>query len=126
MDQAHKCRTPFPAILVALGSLILAPVLKADPPVIKTQPQSASAGVGAGVGLNVDVSGSAPPLTYQWQFNGANLSDNGRIFGSQTCCLFISSALTNDTGNYQVTITNPYGSVTSAMVTLTVTIIPPI
>ncbi|HEY3762388.1 MAG TPA: immunoglobulin domain-containing protein [Verrucomicrobiae bacterium] len=60
-------------------------------------------------------------LNYHWLFNGARLSDNSQISGSTTLLLNISSASPANTGNYQVVVTNNYGSVTSAVATLTVT-----
>lgn len=79
----------------------------------------------------------APPLSYQWQFQGTNLTwtnlvnggtnllGNGKhISGATNATLTISCPETNDSGNYQVIITNYAGSVTSSVATLTVTNIP--
>lgn len=53
-----------------------------------------------------------PPLSYQWQFNGANLPD------ATNAVLTVPNVTTNNFGTYTVTVTNPYGSVTSNPVTL--------
>lgn len=79
----------------------------------------------------------APPLSYQWQFQatnlvwtnlvngGTNLLGTGKhISGATNATLTISCPETNDSGNYQVIVTNYAGSVTSSVATLTVTNIP--
>jgi uncharacterized repeat protein (TIGR03803 family) len=63
----------------------------------------------------------APPMYYQWQFGGTNLSDNSRISGSQANTLSINPVQSADQGTYQVIITNIYGSATSTPAMLTVT-----
>ena len=55
----------------------------------------------------------APPLSYQWMFNGTNLADNGRVIGSRSNLLAIAKVLLSDTGSYQATVTNAYGTNTS-------------
>jgi hypothetical protein len=62
----------------------------------------------------------APPLSYQWMFNGTNLADNGRVIGSRSNLLAIAKVLLSDTGSYQATVTNAYGSATSAVAVLNV------
>ena len=59
------------------------------------------------------------PLTYQWQFNGSNLTDNARISGSQSGTLTIAAAQLSDAGTYQLVVTNVFGSA-SAGAALTV------
>jgi PKD domain/Immunoglobulin I-set domain len=68
--------------------------------------------------------GGVAPLAYQWQFKGGNLTDNGRIRGSQSNVLAIANAQTSDAGNYQVIITNIYGAATSSIATLIVGSLP--
>jgi len=72
----------------------------------------------------VTATGTAP-LNYQWQVNGANLTDNGRITGSQSNLLALVGVLLTDAGNYQVIVTNAYGSATSAVATLAI-VAPPL
>ena len=44
----------------------------------------------------------AATLSYQWQFNSANLGDTTRIKGSRTNTLTILAAQAGDAGSYQV------------------------
>jgi hypothetical protein len=69
------------------------------------------------VTFTASVSG-AQPLHYQWQFNNGGGYTN--ISGANTNTLALTAAITN-TGSYQLVVTNSYGAVTSAPVTLTVT-----
>lgn len=55
------------------------------------------------------------PLYYQWQYNGANLTDNGRITGSQSPALSVANAQLADEGAYQVVISNAFGAITSSV-----------
>jgi uncharacterized protein YpmS len=64
--------------------------------------------------------GGTAPLSCQWYFNGTPLTDGGRISGSTTTNFDLSNVQTNDTGSYQIVVTNNYGSVTSGVATLTV------
>ena len=62
-------------------------------------------------------------LTYQWQFNGANISTlpDGQSIPN-TNSLTFSSPQTSDTGNYSVVVTTPYGlSVTSGVAVVEIT-----
>jgi len=90
------------------------------PPIIWTNVQTPFwVEVGGSVSNSIAVVGS-PPLSYQWQFNGTNLTDDGRITGSQTNVLSIAGAQDGDAGGYQVIVTNSYGSITSSVAALTV------
>jgi hypothetical protein len=60
------------------------------------------------------------PLSYQWRFNGNNLSDGAGISGSQSNVLTIANAQTAQAGNYQVVVFNGSGSVTSSVALLIV------
>jgi hypothetical protein len=73
--------------------------------------------------LTVAASGAAP-LSYQWQFNGANLSDTTRIKGSGSNTLAILAAQAGDAGSYQVIVTNIDGSASSAVCVLSVGAMP--
>ncbi len=78
---------------------------------------------GYSISNSVSVLGQAP-LSYHWTYNGFNLTDNGHITGSQTNVLMITSAVTNDAGNYQVIITNNLGSATSSVAPLIIGSLP--
>ena len=74
--------------------------------------------VGTPVTLTASVNG-APPLFYQWQFNGGGGFTN--LVAANTNTLVLNAAVTN-TGWYQLILTNNYGAVTSAPIALTVTL----
>ena len=93
------------------------------PPTISAQPASLTVLSGSNAVFNVAAGGSAP-LVYQWRNNGANLANGGNISGVTTDVLTLAAASTNNNGNYSVVITNNYGSITSAVATLTV-VLPP-
>jgi len=83
-------------------------------PLIGRQPLSGLAGAGGAYTNSVGASGQAP-LAYQWY------KDNAPI-GNQTNASLILNPVQPGDGstNYFVTVTNNYGAVTSAVVTLTV------
>ena len=67
--------------------------------------------------LTVVASGTLP-LVYQWQFGGTNLP------GATNANFVISSTAMTDAGDYQVIVTNAFGSVTSAIARIEV--LPPL
>ena len=82
-------------------------------PVITSSPQSVSVTAGAGATFN----GSANYASgYQWCKGGTPIS------GANSTNYLINSAQTNDAGNYTLVATNSYGSDTSAVATLTVSV----
>jgi len=89
-----------------------------SPPSITLQPQSLNAALGAKAKFNVIADGT-PPLTYQWQFKGANLA------AATDDTLTISNATFINAGNYRVIVSNASGSVTSSVALLTI-ITPPV
>ncbi len=87
------------------------------PPSITGQPQNLDVIVFNSAAFTVSATGTLP-LSYQWRFNGVNISNaTGASFN-------IGTVLTNHAGNYTVVITNLAGSITSSVATLTV-IVPP-
>jgi hypothetical protein len=93
------------------------------PPVIQAQPANQSVILGSNAQFAVEATGEGT-LSYQWQFNGANLLNLGGISGVQTPALSISNLVTADTGSYQVVITNSFGALTSTSAVLTVLTLP--
>ncbi len=89
------------------------------PPTITTQPASQTVNQGATATFSVVATGAAP-LSYQWKFNGVNISAATASSYSK------SNAQSSDAGNYSVTVSNPAGSVTSANAALTVNVPPTI
>lgn len=94
-------------------------------PSITQQPQNLTLTNGDTASFTVTALGTAP-LSYGWQKNGVNLSDGGNISGSARSVLTLTSTTLGDTGYYAVVVTNAYGSVTSAVATLTVLAAPSI
>jgi hypothetical protein len=86
---------------------------------ISVPPQNTAVIVGSNAVLSVTATGT-PPLSFQWQQNGTNLSNGGRISGATSNVLTIAATLTNDAGSYTVSLTNPVSALTSAVATLTV------
>jgi hypothetical protein len=104
---------------------IVATLSVLSPPVIFSQPVPLTLACGSPASFSVGAGGTAP-LAYQWQINGSNLMDGGEISGSETNMLTLSAITTNDAGSYVVVITNMWGSVTSAVAALTVTLPSPL
>jgi hypothetical protein len=90
-----------------------------EAPAIVSEPESLTATNGQTAAFAVTATGS-PPLIYQWQENGTNLSDGGPIAGATSTSLMLSAVGATNAGSYDVIITNAYGSVTSSVVTLNV------
>jgi hypothetical protein len=83
-------------------------------PQITNQPAGASVIAGQSPLLSVAANGTAP-LAYQWSKNGVS------IVGANGTTLTLANATAADAGVYSVSISNPYGSVTSSPATVTVT-----
>ena len=78
------------------------------PPTITQNPSDVVATNGGTAALTVQAGGTAP-LHYQWYFNAANL-----LAGATNASLVLSGVGSAQVGSYQVVVSNPYGSVTSA------------
>ena len=89
------------------------------PPTIVSQPASQSIGLGSNATFSVTAAGTQP-LSYFWQTNGVNQPAQT----NQT--LNLTNVQWSDAGNYQVIITNNYGSITSVVATMTVGLPPSI
>ncbi len=89
------------------------------PPGILTNPQSFTNAAGGAAMFSATAGGSAP-LTYQWTFNGNNLSSGGRITGATSNVLTITGLTTTDAGGYALKVSNPVGVATSSVATLVV------
>jgi uncharacterized repeat protein (TIGR03803 family) len=82
-------------------------------PIITQQPTNTTAIIGSTAVLSVGAS-SPTPLTYQWYEQGAAIPD-----GTNASLVFANVSMTN-AGSYDVVVSNMSGSVTSAIVSLTV------
>jgi hypothetical protein len=88
-------------------------------PAITNQPVSLILPAGNNAAFFVGVAG-ATPLSYQWLFDGINLTNDAGITGAQASLLTVSAVRLSNQGIYQVIVANAYGSVTSSVVTLSV------
>ena len=85
------------------------------PPTILAQPENQFIQFSNSGTFSVAASGVGP-LAYQWRFNAASL------IGQTNSSLTVSNATLANEGNYQVVIANSYGSVTSSVATLAVSL----
>jgi hypothetical protein len=83
------------------------------PPGITVQPVSQCIGLGADATFSVTAFGNPAP-TYQWRKNGTGIG------GATSASFTISPVASGDAGGYDVVVTNPSGSITSVVATLTV------
>jgi hypothetical protein len=131
-EQPRICVVKTKSSYYVVGALItfLIAALNLDgalssPPVIIDQPRSQDVAAGSTVSFGVSASGTEP-LVFQWQFNGTNLVDGGRISGATTATLTLSDVRTNDAGTYGLLITNEVSAVPSTVATLVVGLPPAI
>ncbi|MGH9369020.1 MAG: PQQ-dependent sugar dehydrogenase, partial [Thermoanaerobaculia bacterium] len=85
------------------------------PPTITVHPQSRTVTVGGSATFSVSASGT-PPLSYQWQRNGVDIS--GATASSYT---IVSAQLSDNLATFRCRVTNAYGNATSNSATLNVT-----
>ena len=88
-------------------------------PWIARQPPNTSVVVGQDASLSVFALG-APPLAYQWAFNGKDIP------GATGSSLVLTNVQFAQAGQYNVQVTNSLGSVTSTNAALTVTLPTPL
>ncbi len=90
------------------------PVVGPAAPCILSSPQDKAAVAGQSAMFCVSNNG-ATPLSYQWFYNETNA-----ISGATNATLILTDLDGSDAGDYSVTITNTYGSVTSDIAALTI------
>jgi hypothetical protein len=103
-------------------------------PVITTQPQSQTVAVGSTVSFSVSGQNGTFPEFLQWFKDGMALTNGGTNFsgsgvhisGATNATLTINDVQTNDDGTYWLTVTNPWGLLTSSNAMLTVVSFPTI
>ena len=77
------------------------------PSALTIQPPYQIFAAGSNISFTVTANGS-PPFHHQWQFNGSNIS------WATSSLLTLSNAQPTDKGNYDVVLTNYFGSITSS------------
>jgi hypothetical protein len=121
--QAPPARTALPAgtntVLLTVSdsasnqtTRAVAVIVPGEPHIV-VQPADLALAVSSNATFSVLACGAAP-LFWQWQHSNTNLP------GATNAVLTLSNIKTNDAGDYRVVITNPAGSNTSAVATLTV------
>lgn len=86
-------------------------------PSISEQPASVTKCAGESVTLDVVASGTE--LTYQWQFEGNNLSDDNQFLNTNSSSLTINAIENGNEGEYTCVITSGICEITSAAASLT-------
>ncbi len=109
--------TSTPASLTVGGSSSYPPTITTNPPTLL------SLLAGQSTNLSVTVTGT-PPFYYQWQRNGSYLTDGQVYAGTHTNLLTLTSAGTNNSGNYTVAVTNVFGAVTSSVASVNISLPP--
>ncbi len=89
------------------------------PPLISSQPANQNVATGDTAQFSVTATGTLP-LSYQWLFNGTNLTDVGNISGSATANLTVNNATMADAGTYSAIVSNSFGLATSSNAILTI------
>jgi hypothetical protein len=82
-------------------------------PMVRSQPANQAAIVGDTVTYTV-AAGGTPPLRYQWRFNSRVIA------AASSASLTLTNVQSSQAGNYDVIVSNGFGSVTSAVATLSV------
>ncbi len=100
---------------VGLGSVHKIQYVLSTPPTVTLQPQNQFVYLGQSATFTVSAIGT-PPLSYQWQRNGANIT------GATSSSYTISSTAPGDNGVlFRCVVNNAYGTATSSNALLTVT-----
>ncbi|HWN95273.1 MAG TPA: immunoglobulin domain-containing protein [Methylomirabilota bacterium] len=86
-------------------------------PTITSQPTNLNVDVGASATFRATVSGT-PPFTYQWQFDGADLTNGTGVSGATSSNLVLSAVQLSRAGTYRVVVTGLGGTTVSADATL--------
>jgi len=91
----------------------------AVPPVITQQPVNVTTNVDGSATFTAVADGTNP-LFYQWQKNGAGLTNSDRISGADSSTLTLTNLTLSDAGIYNVLVTNTAGSAASLYAVLRV------
>jgi hypothetical protein len=107
MDTFNSIANPAADAFVLFDNVRVEIPAAAVPPAISAQPQNISLYPQQDALFSVAATGSAP-LSFQWQFNGANIP------GATSNSFSRMDVQPEDVGSYSVVISNPAGSITSS------------
>ncbi|HEV2330214.1 MAG TPA: LamG-like jellyroll fold domain-containing protein [Verrucomicrobiae bacterium] len=107
------------ALNAAQAAALYADATNLAPVITGVSPTNIS--VSATMSASFTVFASGQPVTYQW-YQGTTMVSNvpGNVSGATNATLAFSNAIPGDQGSYSVVVANSFGSVTSAVVSLTV------
>ncbi len=88
-------------------------------PVITVQPETKTIAAGDSLFLSVTAT-SDSPLTYQWRHGGTNMVKVPTIPDVTSANLFVNATDPTRAGDFLVVVSNPFGSVTSRVATVTI------
>lgn len=88
--------------------------------VFARQPESQGVPLGSNALFSVQIGGLLPPVSFQWQYNGADVPQGDRLSGANTASLSIRSLQLSDAGAYRVVVSNAVGVATSVVAMLVV------
>ncbi len=109
----------FYAVVTNLGGSVTSAVaMLIVAPTITNQPQSQT--IVAGSNANFQVGATGVLLSYRWQFNNTNLP------WATNATLLVTNVQSANAGNYRAILTNPAGSITTAVAQLMVVVLPKI
>ena len=95
-------------------------------PSVSQQPQDITIGSGASGTLSANANGSGT-LAYQWYQGATKLSDvANNLIGTTTSTLTITNATSLNGGNYTVVVSSSFGSTTSHVAVVTISLAPTI
>src|SRR5207248_11251826 len=89
------------------------------PVALLRQPANQDRLAGESATFSVEAVG-APTLSFQWQKNGADISDGLNISGSSASTVIVSNITSDSAGVYSVIVSNSFGAVTSSPAVLDV------
>ena len=89
-------------------------------PLLASQPISLTNDAGTTASFSVAAVNSTPLSSFRWLKQGVALTDGGNVSGAGTATLTLTNVLHADAANYSVVLSNAFGSLTSAIASLTV------
>ncbi|HUU96357.1 MAG TPA: immunoglobulin domain-containing protein [Phycisphaerae bacterium] len=96
----------------------------AESPIFSSHPSDQTVDIGDPVFFRASVEEHGFTEQYQWRKDGADLTDDGRIFGSRTPMLLITSVEIGDAGEYDCVVTYAENGCSRPSDAATLTVIP--